>query len=135
MKLNLLVLITTGLVFIQFQTKAQSSAWSSPPSVNSLKNPVPSDPVSVKAGKKLYEANCTPCHGNKGKGDGIAAASLSPKPADHTSAAVQKESDGALFWKLSEGHNPMPSYKTSLSETDRWSLVNYIRTLAAKPKG
>jgi len=59
---------------------------------------------------------------------------LSIKPADHTSVAVQNQTDGALFWEMTTGHNPMPSYKLMFTEKQRWELVNYIRTLAKKPK-
>jgi mono/diheme cytochrome c family protein len=65
-----------------------------------LKNPQVSDASSIKNGSTLYRSYCTPCHGDKGKGDGPAAASLNPKPADHTSAMVQAESDGALYYKI-----------------------------------
>ena len=62
----------------------------------------------------------------------MAAAALPPpKPADWTSAKVQSQTDGELFWKMSEGRSAMPPWK-SLPEKDRWELVNYIRTLKAK---
>lgn len=103
--------------------------WVTPAAAKAVKNPTLSNATSLKDGKTLYITNCAPCHGNKGKGDGPAAAALSPKPADHTSAVVQSEKDGSLFWKISEGNKPMPSYKTVLNETQRWELVDYIRTL------
>ena len=34
-----------------------------------------------------------------------------------------------LFWKITEGRKPMPSTKKSLTEEQRWQVVNYIRTL------
>ena len=69
------------------------------------------------------------CHGASGKGDGAAAAALPPpKPADWTSAKVQAETDGELFWKITNGRGAMPPWK-HLPEKDRWELVNYIRTL------
>jgi mono/diheme cytochrome c family protein len=114
--------------------KGQTSIWKTPASATAVSNPNPSSPASIKEGKDLYLANCSPCHGDKGKGDGAAAASLTPPPADHTSTYVQKETDGAIFWKLSEGHNSMPSYQSSFTESQRWSIVNFIRTLAAKSK-
>ena len=89
---------------------------------------------SMLTGKALYTNYCTPCHGDKGKGDGVASAALSSKPADHTSASIQAETDGSLFYKISEGRTPMPQYKSALNETQRWELVNYIRTLAKKVK-
>ena len=117
-------------IFMADAVMAQTKPWVAPAAAQALKPPVSSTPASLKEGKSLYVTNCAPCHGNKGKGDGPAAAALSPKPADHTSAAVQREKDGSLFWKISQGNKPMPSYKISLSATQRWELVDYIRSLA-----
>ena len=95
--------------------------------------PISGDENSIKTGKTLYSTYCTPCHGDKGKGMASLRPDLNPKPANHTSAAIQSETDGSLFYKISEGRNAMPQYKLTLTETQRWSLVNYIRTLAKKP--
>ncbi len=131
-----------SLIFIavlaQFSTTIVSAqkkpAWVTPKDANLVKNPLAGDKSTLAEGKTLYVSNCSPCHGLKGKGDGAAAASLNPKPADHTSSKVQDETDGSLFWKISEGHNPMPTYKTTLSDKQRWELVNYIRTLSKVKK-
>jgi len=107
--------------------------WIAPANSNQLKNPLAGNTSVLKDAKKNYELYCTPCHGLTGKGDGAAAATLNPKPADHTSVAVQSQTDGALFWKLSEGRGNMASYKQILTdEKQRWALVNYIRTLKKK---
>ena len=114
--------------------KAQNNKWEPPKEADNVKNPLAGNTTVLKGAKVLYTSYCVPCHGDKGKGDGVAAASLATKPADHSGNLVQNQSDGALFWELSEGHNPMPAYKTALTETQRWSLINYIRTLAKTPK-
>lgn len=122
-------------IFFNMKLSAQTKPpWVTPHEATLVKNPVTSDNTTLSEGKKIYTTYCTPCHGTKGKGDGAAAASLNPKPADHTSAVVQNETDGSLFWKISEGRTPMPQYKTAFSETQRWELVNYIRTLAKPTK-
>ena len=102
-------------------------AWEAPAAEKAKKSPG-GNPAS---GKKLAETNCISCHGASGKGDGPAAAALNPKPADWTSARVQGESDGALFWKISNGRGPMPPWK-HLSEKDRWDLVAYVKSLGKK---
>jgi len=79
----------------------------------------------------VAQINCASCHGAMGKGDGVASAGLSPKPADWTSKTVQAESDGEIFWKISTGRGAMPSWK-HLPEAERWALVRYIRSLAGK---
>jgi len=112
----------------------QTKPWVAPQQYANMKNPVLPDATTLQEGKTLYKANCSPCHGDKGKGDGPAASALKPKPADHTSAALQSETDGSLFYKISEGRNPMPQYKAVFSDKQRWELVNYIRTLSKAKK-
>ena len=124
------IFIAAFSIILQAQSK---KVFKAPPSADEIKNPIPGDAASIIEGKKTYTTFCAACHGNKGKGDGVAAAGLQKPPADHTSAAVQSQSDGAIFWKLTNGNNPMPSY-ASLTPTQRWQLVNYIRTLAKSPK-
>lgn len=101
--------------------------------VAKLKNPAPTDKRTASAanGKKIADTNCAPCHGAGGKGDGPGAAALPKKPADWTSRAVQQEPDASLFVKITDGNPPMPPW-ASLPESDRWDLVNYIKTLGKK---
>ena len=106
----------------------QNSTWKAPKEADELKNPLAENGAELIKGKKLYNQMCAVCHGAKGKGDGVAGAALNPKPTNFTMANVQAQTDGALFWKLSEGRTPMASYKNTLKEDQRWQLVNYLRT-------
>ncbi len=102
--------------------------WVAPQSEKAKKNPLPADKKVVEQGEKVAKTNCVSCHGAKGKGDGAAAVALNPKPADWTSSRVQSETDGELFWKISNGRGPMPPWK-HLPENDRWAVIRYIRSL------
>jgi len=91
-------------------------------------------------GKKLYTSYCSTCHGETGKGDGTAAASLPAKPADHTNGAVMNQlSDKFLLEIISKGGGAagkstfMPSWGGSLNEKQIRDIVAYIRTLAIPP--
>ena len=118
------LVVATGIAGVSAQNE-----WKAPPEAKNLKNPQPPSPTSIANGKKLVEVNCVGCHGPKGKGDGPAAAALPPpKPADWTSQRVSAETDGELFWKISNGRGAMPPFK-HLPGKDRWDLVNYIRSL------
>lgn len=101
--------------------------WRAPASARSRRNPLPAS--ASPAGATLFAANCAACHGPGGRGDGLSAAALNPPPRDLTSAAVQRESDGALFWKITQGRGAMPAWPW-LSERERWSLVWALRELA-----
>jgi len=110
---------------------AAQALWTAPAGEKEKKNPLPADAQTIEQGKKVAQINCVTCHGAKGKGDGAAAVALNPKPADWTSKAVQDDTDGELFWKITTGRGAMPAWR-HLPEKDRWALVRYVRTLAAK---
>jgi mono/diheme cytochrome c family protein len=85
-------------------------------------------------GREIFAAKCTPCHGQKGHGDGPGAASLQPKPRNLTDAKyLSALPDELLFKTISEGgaamgKSPfMPPWKGVLSDTDIWDVVAYIR--------
>jgi mono/diheme cytochrome c family protein len=120
--------------FICIDAKAQNKTWAAPKEANNVKNPLAGNTETLTYAKVIYTTYCGPCHGSKGKGDGVAAAGLSKKPADHSSDYVQSQTDGALYWMISAGRNPMPTYKTLLTDNQRWELVNYIRTLSKNKK-
>jgi mono/diheme cytochrome c family protein len=106
--------------------------WVAPDDAKKVQNPVKATPEGLASAAHLYKLNCAGCHGVKGDGNGPAAAGLERKPANFTDAKFMAErTDGDLFWKISTGRPPMPTWQT-LSETQRWELVNYLRTLAAK---
>lgn len=123
-------IVTIGLVSnFTLRGPVQDDPWKAPASADAVENPFKKDAAATAEGKKIYETVCSVCHGLTGIGDGAAAANLKPKPADHTTAAVQKQSDGAIFWKLTEGRGQMASYEDVYTEKERWALVNFIRTL------
>lgn len=102
-----------------------------PEEATAMTNPVKAEAASLEKGKKLYVANCADCHGEKGDGKGSAGAGLKPPPANFTDKAMMTEhTDGALHWAITEGGGAMPSFSKSLSDEDRWDVVNYIRTFA-----
>ena len=85
----------------------------------------------------LFTKSCESCHGKKGKGDGPKSVEIDKKVGDYTTADFAKQSDGAIFWKITEGRKPMPTMKAELTDEQRWQLVIYVRELAkaaAKPK-
>ena len=104
--------------------------WQAPPDSAKQASPVSPDSTAIKGGKALYLDHCSDCHGKKGRGDGSNAADLEVKPSDLSRAAVLKQTDGELFWKISQGRKPMPGYGRKLTEEQRWQIIHYIRTLA-----
>jgi mono/diheme cytochrome c family protein len=130
-KRNLSRITLLGLIYfllVGFNGLAQEK-WVAPTSADKIANPMKNDANAAESGKGIYKVLCVVCHGAKGKGDGVAGAGLTPKPTNLTTTEVQSQTDGAIFWKITEGRPPMASYKTSIPENKRWEIINYIRTL------
>ncbi len=109
-----------------------ATGWQVPADAAQVQNPIAADKTSTDAGKKIFTGKCLSCHGTLGKGDGPMCKVLKKKPGDLTSAQVKAETDGALFWKITKGQKPMPTFAKNLTDKERWNVVNYIRTLGGK---
>ena len=129
---RLLAIAAAGAALTAFTSPAMAQTvapWVAPASASAKKNPFAGNAGAAAEGKKNFMTACSPCHGTSGRGDGPAAPALNPKPANYTTKVISAESDGALFWKLSEGRGAMVPFKGALSEKQRWELITYIRTL------
>ena len=105
----------------------QDPNWRAPADATSRANPLARKPEAAAGGEKLFKRNCVECHGEDGGG-------LARKnSADLLLPEVQSQSDGTLFWKLTNGNTDrgMPSF-SRLPELQRWQLVLYLRTLHAQ---
>ena len=131
-------LVTAGLGFSAAAAdppKKMDEHWTAPARAARKENPVPAEAKSIAKGKELFVMACLPCHGDTGKGDGPAAGTLERngvpiRPGNLSDPKMREHTDGALFWKISEGNSPMPTFQEALSEEQRWQIVNYVRTLA-----
>jgi mono/diheme cytochrome c family protein len=106
----------------QNTTYQQDPNWRAPEQAAQKKNPLASRPLLAIGGAKLFMHHCAECHGRNGEG--------LKKAADLQLPVVQQQSDGTLFWKITNG-NPdhgMPSF-SRLPEAQRWQLVLHLRTL------
>ena len=97
-------------------------------------NPMSGDEASIRRGKELFTINCQMCHGVTGEGTGpIAPFLINFKPANLTSDLVQSKSDGSIFLTISNGlDGRMPPLNENLTVSERWDVVNYVRTLKAQ---
>jgi mono/diheme cytochrome c family protein len=105
-------------------------------------NPVASTPESLATGKKAYDTNCAACHGNLGQGAVKAGTAISiiseqggKQPPDLTDDQWDHGStDGEIFTAIKKGIPPtmMAGWNGRISDTEIWSIVNYLRALAAK---
>ena len=129
---GLLTICFTGISLI---TIGQTTPWVVPDKYVKMPNPVKADAKSISAGKALFLVNCESCHGKKGLGNGTKASDLKTTPGNFTKESFQAQTDGAIFYKMTEGRKEMPKAKKDLpNDIDRWNLVNYLRTFAAAKK-
>jgi mono/diheme cytochrome c family protein len=129
MKTLSFLLISAAFIMAAGFTRVQSDPWVVPEKAAKTPNPVKADKESLTAGKALWSLHCESCHGKTGLGDGKKAAQLKTQPADFTKATFQAQTDGSVFYKISEGRQDMPSFKKKIpDQEDIWNLVNYMRT-------
>lgn len=103
------------------------------PGMGAPENPTPADESSVARGAELFAINCSQCHGATGEGNGpVAPFLVNYKPSNLTSDIVQSKSDGSFFLTISDGlDGKMPALNENLTVSERWDVVNFLRTLKA----
>jgi len=124
-----LITIISVLAGCTSSTESNSAIWKAPGSADKLKNPF-KDVSAEQKGQALYNVYCWSCHGKSGYGDGAAGKALGQRPANFHDRRIREETDGALFWKMSNGRGNMPPFKDVLSEEQRWQLISYIRHIS-----
>ena len=124
-----LLFVSSLFLLLSATLVAQTKPWVVPANFKSMKNPIATSDVSIKAGQALYVKTCAACHGKTGIGDGPKAKSLKTTVGDFSKAVSQNQTDGEHFYKTKTGRGDMPKYEGKLSDDDIWNVVNYIRTL------
>ncbi len=96
-----------------------------------LRNPLPDSPATLRRGAELYQANCSACHGVRGRGDGDAGKGLHPPPAALDTVARMPMPDSFFYWTIAEGGAPfgtaMPAFRDTLGRDDIWAVIAYLR--------
>ena len=100
-----------------------------------VKNPTTDFDSSIKRGEEMFIKNCSKCHGLNGNGYGVVAHGFTTFPRQlWVWNNTGPETDGYLFWFITNGRSDMPPWGLILSENERWDLINYIKTIK-NPEG
>ncbi len=140
--LTLPLLLSLGLSAQEKQPPPKKAAPSPPqaefkipPEAAQKENPVKATEGSVAEGKHLFTSQCAMCHGETGDGKGDLAVSMQLALKDwRNPETLKKWTDGELFYVLEKGKNHMPGQEGRMRENQKWHLINFIRSLAAKGK-
>jgi mono/diheme cytochrome c family protein len=96
-----------------------------------LSDGAPSEAASVP---EIYARRCAACHGVRGRGDGLAAQAMQPRPRDFSDASWQRTvSDDALRSVILRGGSvrdlsaSMPAHP-DLNRTQQDALIRFIRS-------
>lgn len=98
-----------------------------------LRNPLQPTPEVLALGKRVYEVQCSVCHGTLGEGNGpVVAQNKFPFAPALNGAATQARSDGYIYAVVDVGRNLMPPYGNRMPHLDRWAVVTYVRQLQGR---
>jgi mono/diheme cytochrome c family protein len=106
-----------------------------------IQDPLEYTAENLAEGKRLYEINCTPCHGEKGEGNGQLIELPGGGDGPYTSRPQPYKTllpplkDGGIFYSVSYGKNMMGGYGFQLSVSERWKVIHYIKSLAGIQPG
>lgn len=118
-------------VLVAYWLIEENKPWVVPAEYKSMKNPLVPSESNLHSARQIYVDECAQCHGERGQGDGPEARTHYPLPADLTDAQrMAGIADGEIFYQITEGRRPMPSFKNRLTEDRRWQLVLLVRTLS-----
>lgn len=94
-------------------------------------NPLPETDQVLEQGRQVFLQSCAICHGSDGHGETDLGRNMYPPAMDMTSPHVQHWTDADLFWIIQNGVRltGMPSWESSVSETDTWKLARFIHNL------
>jgi mono/diheme cytochrome c family protein len=98
------------------------------------KNPNKFTDVSVARGKKVFETQCSMCHGANADGKGEMVQEMKINPPDFTKEETQKKwTDGALFTFIGSGAgSTMPGQGSRMADKQKWDIVNFLRAAGGK---
>ena len=114
------------------ETSAEGALGDPASEAPALANPVEADGESLARGEALYADKCAKCHGVDGNGTGPSTHGIDADPRKlWVWSSAGDAADGYLFSIISDGRTDMPPWGLVLSETERWDLVNYVKTFKA----
>ncbi len=113
----------SGAVLFAGFSYRQDPGWKAPAEAAARQNPLAGDAGAAAGGTKLFLRNCSECHGETGRGGRKHAPDL-------TLPVIQEQSDGTLFWKITNGNldRGMPSF-SRMPEAWRWQIILHVRDL------
>jgi mono/diheme cytochrome c family protein len=128
----ILLIILFALAAYFAYTAYNHSVWILPEEAKLVKNPLTIDTqTAAKSILPIYLDKCAECHGETGQGNGPQAKMYDPRPRMLTDAPhLSTVTDGELYYVITNGHKPMPSYKKKLTDEQRWQLVMLVRSFS-----
>lgn len=134
-----LIFLSKGIDLKEINESAKATPGGAAPTqktaeldMSTVKEPWIATPEIAAHGKQVFQTSCAMCHGAEGKGDGVAGASLNPKPRNLVEGKWKKGGTSLGLYDVIQNGIPggsMAAWKSSIKKGDRWALVVYIRSI------
>jgi mono/diheme cytochrome c family protein len=120
---KLKILVSLIMMVSSLSAISQTKPWPGSPEDAAKVNPVAIELKNLGIGRSIFARSCVACHGAKADGKGLI------QSANLIDPVFQKQSDGAIFYKINTGRDKMPPFRSMLKEDEIWSVINYLRVL------
>jgi mono/diheme cytochrome c family protein len=128
--ITLLILAISSIILLS-ATNQDKKTRIIPQEYKTMKNPVRPSELGLEDAKDLWNTQCKSCHGNSGLGDGIKAKNLGKPCGNLSTQDFQSQlTEGGIYYLTFIAKNEDHKFDKKITdETDRWNIVNFIRTL------
>ncbi len=91
--------------------------------------PIPVTADLIERGRQRFNITCAMCHGATASGNGITKQYGLATVVTLLDDRIRNMADGEIFNTITNGKNTMMAYGPSITVTDRWAIICYLRAL------
>lgn len=91
--------------------------------------PVEVNPALMQRGRERFNITCAMCHGSSAAGNGITKQYGLATVVSLQDERIRKMADGEIFNTVTNGKNTMMAYGPTVTVSDRWAIIAYLRAL------
>jgi mono/diheme cytochrome c family protein len=91
--------------------------------------PLSVTPELMERGRQRFNITCAMCHGATAAGNGVTKQHGLATVVTLQDERIRQMADGEIFNTITNGKNTMMAYGSTITVSDRWAIIAYLRAL------